>query len=112
MSRVAMKDVVLQDGTRLPRGTMVAVTSYAMHHDTALLSGADTFDPFRFARMRGAEEGPGQGAKHQLTSTSPEFLAFAHGRHAWYAPFSAVYFVRGWGLTRLAARGGTSRRRS
>ena len=57
-----MKDVVLSDGTRIPRGTMVAASAYAMHHDGALLADADTFDPFRFARVRGADDSESQGA--------------------------------------------------
>ncbi len=81
MGRKAMKDITLSDGTRIPKGTFVNAPAYAMHHDDAHLEHADTFDPFRFARMRSVE---GQSAKHQLTSTSPEYIPFGHGQHAWY----------------------------
>ena len=51
MTKKAMNDVTLHDGTHIPRGTLVGVLSYTMHHDDALYADADTFDPFRFARM-------------------------------------------------------------
>ena len=81
-----MKDLVLPDGTRIPQGTLVAAPSYAMHHDSALLADADAFDAFRFARMRSGSGGADDGARHQFTSTSPEYIPFGHGNHAWCVP--------------------------
>ena len=89
MIRLAMKDVVLTDGTRIPRGTLVAAPAYAMHHDSALFADAATFDAFRFARMRSAASAD-EGARHQFTSTSPEYLAFGHGPHAWCVSVAVV----------------------
>ena len=85
MIRLAMKDVVLAGGTRIPRGTLVAAPAYAMHHDAALFADAGTFDAFRFARVRSAASAD-EGVRHQFTSTSPEYLAFGHGPHAWCVP--------------------------
>ncbi|KAI1787002.1 cytochrome P450 [Ganoderma leucocontextum] len=79
MSRKAMKDVVLNDGTRIPKGTLVSAAAYPQHHDAALFENADTFDPFRFARMRSVQ---GESLKHQFSSTSPEYIPFGHGQHA------------------------------
>ncbi|KAM5541320.1 hypothetical protein V8D89_004874 [Ganoderma adspersum] len=79
MGRKAMKDITLRDGTRIPQGALVQVASYALHHDGTHLENADTFDAFRYARMRGAA---GQGLKHQFTSTSPEYIPFGHGQHS------------------------------
>ena len=78
MGRKAMKDITLSDGTRIPKGTFVNAPAYAMHHDDAHLEHADTFDPFRFARMRGVE---GHSSKHQFTSTSSAYtgIGFSHG---------------------------------
>ena len=80
--------MTLSDGTFLPKGTLVSAAMWATHHDEAVYPDADVFDPFRFARMRGA--GEGEGTKHQFVHTSPDYIAFGHGKHAWcvaLAPF-------------------------
>ena len=92
--RKAVKDVTLSDGTRIPRGTLVAAASVTAHRDDARYGGgidgeggaaSDVFDPFRFSRMR--ETGEVEDAvKHQLVNTSVDFITFGHGRHAWCVP--------------------------
>lgn len=82
MFRKAMKDVTLSDGTRIPRGTLVAAASATAHRgDDTRYTAPDAFDPFRFARMR--EGGADAAVKHQLVNTSVDFLTFGHGKHAW-----------------------------
>lgn len=115
MGRKAMKDITLSDGTRIPKGTEVYVNMNAQHHDAALLAGtdADTFDAFRYARMRAAS-GEGESLKNQFTSTSPEFVAFGHGQHAWCVADTVrrvLSLMIAFSVT-PAARGGTSRRTS
>ncbi|KAM5535260.1 hypothetical protein V8D89_011066 [Ganoderma adspersum] len=80
MGRKAMKDLTLRDGTRIPRGTLVEVAAHPLHHDSAVLERADEFDAFCYARIRAGAAG--QGARHQFTSTSPEYVPFGHGSHA------------------------------
>ncbi|KAH9921475.1 cytochrome P450 [Epithele typhae] len=53
----------------------------------ALYPDPDTFDPFRYANMRGAD---GEGTKHQFVNTSLDYIAFGHGKHAWYVPSVAL----------------------
>ena len=72
----------LYDGTRIPRGTIITLAADPLHHDEALLENAKSFDPFRYARMRSV--GIGESLKHQVTSTSPEYVPFGHGPHAWF----------------------------
>ena len=43
---------------------------------------AETFDGFRFEKMREKE---GDSSKHSLVSLDLDYLLFGHGRHAWYA---------------------------
>ena len=74
--------MTLSDGTFLPKGTLVSAAMWATPHDEAVSPDADVFVPFRFARMRGA--GEGEGTKHQFVHTSPEYIAFGHGKRAWY----------------------------
>ena len=69
------------DGTFIPKGTSVVAPSRCIHLDNENYDNAHVFDPFRFSDMRDDE---GEGTKHHLVSTSTEYLAFGHGKHAWY----------------------------
>ena len=80
LQRKVLKDITLPDGTLIPTGTLIGAASYPIHLDDALFPDANTFDPFRFARMRERE---GESTKHQFVSTSPEYIPFGHGQHAW-----------------------------
>ena len=44
----------------------------------------DVFDGFRYSRMR---ETKGESAKHAVTTPTLNYLAFGHGRPAWYGYF-------------------------
>ena len=79
MDRKILKDIVLPDGTLLPKDTLVAAAAHPTHHDAAHYPDADVFRPFRFADMRAG----GEGTKHQFTHTSPDYVPFGHGRFAW-----------------------------
>ncbi|KAM5542434.1 hypothetical protein V8D89_003893 [Ganoderma adspersum] len=87
--RKAVKDVTLSDGTRIPKGTLVAAAAVTAHSDDTRYTDPGVFDPFRFARMR--EGGGGaEATKHQLVNTSVDFLTFGHGRHACPGRFFAA----------------------
>lgn len=58
----------------------MSAPSRAMHLDEEIYAHAEVFDPFRFSNMR---DEAGEGAKHQMVSTSVEYIPFGHGRHAW-----------------------------
>ena len=89
VTRKAMKDVTLYDGTFLPEGTQVVAALYPIHRENGQAKGLDTFDPWRWSRMR---EGEGEGMKHQLVNTSLEYLPFGHGKHAWYVAHGSLIF--------------------
>lgn len=74
LERKALKDVVLPNGTTLPRGTNVAVDS-SMMWDPAIYPNPLTFDGYRFLRLR--ESGD---ATAVLVSTSREHIAFGIGK--------------------------------
>lgn len=80
MVRKAMKDVTFSDGTVIPKGTFVVVATQLMHCDNEFYDDAGVFDPFRFANMRTEDS---VDAQHQFSTTSPEYLVFGYGRHAW-----------------------------
>ncbi|KAI0737381.1 cytochrome P450 [Daedaleopsis nitida] len=87
VTRKALMDVTLNDGTVIPKGTLVTAASQSIHHDDAYYDAPDVFDPFRFARMR---EVDGEGTKHQFVNTSLEYISFGHGRHACPGRFFAA----------------------
>ena len=70
----------MNDGTFIPRGTLVVAASGPLHHDESKYADPNVFDPFRFSRMREQE---GESTKHQYVNTSLDYVAFGHGRHAW-----------------------------
>ncbi|KAJ7310829.1 cytochrome P450 [Mycena albidolilacea] len=70
------------DGTVLPHGTFVEVAAMERHHDPALYDAPDKFDGFRFSRLREEQRGAGSIFMHNVVTTSQDFLAFGHGRHA------------------------------
>ena len=80
MTRKTVKDITLNDGTFIPKGTVLVTAARPMHHDDAKYANAEVFDAFRFERMR---RGEGEGLKHQFVNTSNDFISFGHGKHAW-----------------------------
>ncbi|RDX42956.1 cytochrome P450 [Lentinus brumalis] len=87
VTRKAMRDLTLSDGTFIPKDTLIAAASYPMHYDESIYENASTFDPFRFSRMR---EEDGEGTKHQFVNTSVEYIPFGHGKHACPGRFFAA----------------------
>lgn len=81
MSRKALVDYTLSDGTFLPAGTFVACNAISTHYDSANYEAPHEFRPFRFADVR--EESVEESTKHQMVATSNDYLSFGHGRHAW-----------------------------
>ena len=86
LTRKAMKDFRFSDGTLIPEGAFVSAAFMSIHHDEAYYENPDVFDPLMFADIRNEE---GEGLKHQMVSTSLEYIPFGHGRHAWYVKISA-----------------------
>ena len=79
--RKALKDFTFSDGTFIPKGTMMVTAAQAMHHDEEFYECAHEFEPFRFADL---QEENDECVKHQLASTTNEYLTFGLGRRAWY----------------------------
>ena len=89
LQRYALKPFALSTGQTIPAGTFLSCTSLPTHHDPELYADPDVFDPWRFASMRESHSksdddlGALARAKLQMVSTSTDFLAFGHGKHAW-----------------------------
>lgn len=100
MFRKVVKDFTFSDGTTIPAGNYMSVPSQCIHADPVCAffclaffkvidvrtlqdkyTDAETFDGFRFERMRKQE---GDNSKHMLVSLDLDYLLFGHGRHVWY----------------------------
>ncbi|KAG5634812.1 hypothetical protein H0H81_000706 [Sphagnurus paluster] len=87
MDRVACHPVTFPDGTYIPKGTHMSIPAHALHTDDAVYENPHTFDPFRFADRTKQQYA---GHKGDMVSTSTEFVAFGHGRHACPGRFFAA----------------------
>ena len=77
LTRLAMKDYTFADGTFIPRGTVVGVSTRTIHYNDRVYENPHAFEPLRFADK--------DGAKDRFVSTGLDHLSFGHGKHAWYA---------------------------
>lgn len=87
MRRIAVVDVTLSDGTILPKGEMVAVSTHNLH-DPRLYPEPDKWDGYRFLRMR--QTCPGMENAAQLVTTTSQHLGFGHGYNACPGRFFAA----------------------
>ena len=85
-----MSDYTLSDGTFLPAGSIVSVNADKMHFNDERYVNASEFDGFRFVKETASTADSGDAAQptisrmsHLMVATSPDFLSFGLGRHAW-----------------------------
>ncbi|KAE8317069.1 cytochrome P450 [Aspergillus transmontanensis] len=90
MRRVATADLKLSDGTYIPKGTFLAVSSDRMW-DSEIYPNPLEFDGYRFLKLR---EVPGHETSAQVVSPSPEHMGFGFGRHACPGRFFAINEVK------------------
>ncbi|KAK7999134.1 hypothetical protein PG991_014809 [Apiospora marii] len=91
--------ITTPSGVHIPPGVVVSGPAYPVFHDEAIYPDPHTFKPFRFAEIRqqpsegGAAGEKGtyvQRARQAFATTSPEYVAFGHGRHACPGRFFAA----------------------
>jgi Cytochrome P450 len=81
LTRMAIKDFVFSDGSRVPKGTLISAVMAPRQLDDKVYPDATTFKGFRFSDMREEE---GEDVKNQMVATSADYLNFGHGKHAWW----------------------------
>ncbi|QBZ65564.1 hypothetical protein PoMZ_12526 [Pyricularia oryzae] len=87
----APQGLTLPNGQTLPRGVGIMLQAYPVLHDEGIYPDAGTFKPFRFAEARRDESADYvQRARNAFAATSPDYLAFGHGRHACPGRFFAA----------------------
>ena len=77
--RAATADLVLPDGTFIPRGTKLETNTCSIHVDEKYYDNPKTFDGLRFYKQR---QNLGEENKHLYVSVSKTDLSFGYGRHA------------------------------
>jgi len=87
MDRLALKDFIFSDGTRIPKGTLVYAASIPAHRNNDVYPDAEVFDPFRFSKIREEE---GKGTSNQFVATSNDYIIFGHGKNSCPGRFFAV----------------------
>ncbi|KIP02170.1 hypothetical protein PHLGIDRAFT_20514 [Phlebiopsis gigantea 11061_1 CR5-6] len=85
--RKAQQPITLVDGTHIPKGTIIATPAMATHLDADNCDDPATFDPFRYYRQKTEDN---SAVKHQFVTTSADYVAFGHGRHACPGRFFAA----------------------
>lgn len=87
---VAKNGVTTPEGVHLPFGAKVAVCAYGIHNDEKNYESPEVYDALRFVKQRQlVDEAAAPGvenyikkANFSMVSTSTEYQAFGHGRHA------------------------------
>ncbi|ORY67789.1 cytochrome P450 [Pseudomassariella vexata] len=83
---VAPGGLVTEDGIHLPQGTMVSILAHQSQTDGETFTDPFKYDPWRFSRPReaAADKVTGKPGLNNLSfvSTSSDYLAFSHGKHA------------------------------
>ncbi|KAE8144230.1 cytochrome P450 [Aspergillus avenaceus] len=90
MNRLAEKEVVLSDGTRIPKGARTTLSSHILE-DESIYPNAKVYDGFRFYNKR---QEPGNEHRYQFVTTSPEQYVFGHGAHACPGRFFASHEIK------------------
>ena len=96
VSRGVLKTVVAKDGVKLPgfpgahlpRGAKVGIHAFPIHYDKDIYSEPNGFNPMRFCGNGSIEVIPEDDSYTlkqgpTLVTSSSNFMAFSHGRHAW-----------------------------
>ncbi|CAG7951773.1 unnamed protein product [Penicillium nalgiovense] len=86
MNRLAHKQIVLSDGTVIPKGANMFVSTRILEDDS-IYPNASTYDGYRFYKKR---QQPGNEHRHQFVTTTSEHFVFGHGIHACPGRFFAA----------------------
>ncbi|KAF7594216.1 hypothetical protein BBP40_009920 [Aspergillus hancockii] len=90
LNRITSKEVVLSDGTYIPKGANLVVSSHILQDET-IYPNAHVYDGFRFYNKR---QRPGNEHRYQFVTTSAEHYAFGHGMHACPGRFFAAIEIK------------------
>ncbi|CAK5284541.1 unnamed protein product [Mycena citricolor] len=84
---VAKDGFTFSDGITIPYGSFLGVPASSVQLDPEFYENPDTFDAFRFSRLR---ETSGTFNRLMVTTNARDHLVFGHGRHACPGRFFAA----------------------
>jgi cytochrome P450 len=87
MARKAECNVKLSDGVVIPKGDIILVSCSKMW-DPTIYPDPETFDPYRFLKLR--EGSMDKESVAQFVSPSPQHMGFGFGKHACPGRFFAA----------------------
>ena len=85
--RVATRDVIMSDGTKIPKGAFVTVTG--RNKDPSIFPEPDKFDFRRFLAQPGQETD-----RTKYIGQSPEMIQFGYGKHSCAGKHIAVTEIK------------------
>ncbi|KAF4124822.1 Cytochrome P450 [Geosmithia morbida] len=82
--KVMTNDMATPDGHPLPKGTIVSFLVWPSQTNPDAYEDPLTYDPFRFARSGSnpGDDGSEEKKTQTFVTTSQDYLAFGHGKHA------------------------------
>ncbi|EKG13641.1 Cytochrome P450 [Macrophomina phaseolina MS6] len=90
--RIVTKDWPLSNGFIIPANTQIGLPTNAIGMDPELYPDPETFDPWRFSKLR--ESDPAMEGKAQYVSSNSASLAFGYGQHACPGRFFAAQEIK------------------
>ena len=91
MGRCAIGDYAFSDGTFIPAGTILGVSTSSVHLDPQTYEDPLKFDGFRFVKMKERADLDGlPDRKFDMVTINSDFVAFGQGRHACPGRFFAT----------------------
>lgn len=91
--RKVFKGITLSNGQYIPPGVCIEVPSHAVYQDSANYPDSDTFDGFRFAKIRRGGSAT-DNARNQFVTTNEQNLFFGYGKHACPGRFFAANEIK------------------
>ncbi|KAF7354785.1 hypothetical protein MSAN_01392700 [Mycena sanguinolenta] len=91
---LAKNGFTFSDGTTIPHGAFLTVSSIPVQYDPDHYEHPNVFDGLRFFRMRDESAQEGGTFTRHMVSTSADHLVFGHGRHACPGRFFAATQIK------------------
>lgn len=86
--------LILPTGTQIPRGEIVCVSGYSMHHDESIYPAPYEFRHDRFLNSDGSGLQPTQNLSKTAATTEVNYGVWGHGKHACPGRFFAVHLIK------------------
>jgi cytochrome P450 len=90
--RIINENLTLSNGFTIPKNTTIGIPTQALTMDPKLYPDPETYDGFRFAKLR--EQDPSMEGKAQFVASNPTSVAFGYGRHACPGRFFAAQEIK------------------